>query len=214
MLKTVFGLATLAGLAVAAPASAVITSGVLSGGTALANGGMFVNLGNHPGMLTVGTGTDNSFNVSGFNEKQKVTLLRNLTPNLGATILKNTLVNSQYIFFDAPTGRPITAIGSVVFRTKILGVLRSGGKVATTNALFGNPMVTYTTPPAFALEASDRVSFSGKTLSFSLANGIASDDFRVLTAVPEPATWGMMLAGFGLVGAAARRRRGLTAVAG
>ncbi len=32
-------------------------------------------------------------------------------------------------------------------------------------------------------------------------------------AVPEPATWGMMLVGFGLVGAAARRRRGLPAQA-
>ncbi len=30
-------------------------------------------------------------------------------------------------------------------------------------------------------------------------------------AVPEPATWAMMIAGFGLVGASARRRRGLTA---
>ncbi|MCS6986475.1 MAG: PEPxxWA-CTERM sorting domain-containing protein [Sphingomonadaceae bacterium] len=26
-------------------------------------------------------------------------------------------------------------------------------------------------------------------------------------AVPEPATWGLMIAGFGLVGAALRRRR-------
>ncbi len=33
------------------------------------------------------------------------------------------------------------------------------------------------------------------------------------TAVPEAATWGMMIAGFGLVGAAARRRRTVVSVA-
>ena len=32
-------------------------------------------------------------------------------------------------------------------------------------------------------------------------------------SVPEPATWGMLLVGFGLVGAAARRSRRVTAVA-
>lgn len=40
----------------------------------------------------------------------------------------------------------------------------------------------------------------------------AADGYRLenltVAAVPEPATWGMMLLGFGLVGAAARRRRG------
>jgi hypothetical protein len=30
-------------------------------------------------------------------------------------------------------------------------------------------------------------------------------------AVPEPATWAMLLAGFGLVGVSARRRRALAA---
>jgi len=33
------------------------------------------------------------------------------------------------------------------------------------------------------------------------------------SAVPEPATWGMMIAGFGLTGAVMRRRRRITAVA-
>ena len=35
-------------------------------------------------------------------------------------------------------------------------------------------------------------------------------DFTV-ASVPEPATWGLMLAGFGIVGTAARRRRGVIA---
>jgi hypothetical protein len=32
-------------------------------------------------------------------------------------------------------------------------------------------------------------------------------------AVPEPASWAMLIAGFGLTGAAARRRRSMVAVA-
>ena len=33
----------------------------------------------------------------------------------------------------------------------------------------------------------------------------------VIPGVPEPATWAMLIAGFGLVGAAARRRRPIVA---
>lgn len=40
---------------------------------------------------------------------------------------------------------------------------------------------------------------------------IALDNLSVTTAVPEPASWMMMLAGFGLVGAALRRRGNPTA---
>lgn len=48
------------------------------------------------------------------------------------------------------------------------------------------------------------------TLAFS--NGTVGDNMLGLdsvsvTAVPEPATWGLMIAGFGMVGFAARRRR-------
>lgn len=42
---------------------------------------------------------------------------------------------------------------------------------------------------------------------FSLLDGVSA------TAVPEAATWAMLVAGFGLVGVAARRRRGVTVAA-
>lgn len=60
-------------------------------------------------------------------------------------------------------------------------------------------------------------------------SGFANDDFGTYTmrisgpgdilpgggggVIPEPATWGMMIAGFGLIGAAARRRRTVHATA-
>nr|WP_235890272.1 PEPxxWA-CTERM sorting domain-containing protein [Sandaracinobacter neustonicus] len=53
-------------------------------------------------------------------------------------------------------------------------------------------------------------------IAFSTGQIIGSGNVTstsVLPAVPEPATWAMLIAGFGLVGAAARRRRALAASA-
>ncbi len=46
---------------------------------------------------------------------------------------------------------------------------------------------------------------------FSAINGFDNAFFLTSASVPEPATWGLMLAGFGLTGAALRRRRSLAA---
>lgn len=62
-----------------------------------------------------------------------------------------------------------------------------------------------------ATSASQVLSF----LSIGTPNGlppVALLDGVSLTAVPEPATWGLMLAGFGALGVAARRRRRMGAV--
>jgi hypothetical protein len=58
---------------------------------------------------------------------------------------------------------------------------------------------------------------AGETISsLSFGNVPATDAFEVanftVTAVPEPATWGMMLLGFGMVAGAARYRRRATKV--
>ena len=58
---------------------------------------------------------------------------------------------------------------------------------------------------------------STTTLSFTERDGAGNagvllDDVSVV-AVPEPATWAMMIAGFGLVGGVARRRRAVLATA-
>ena len=44
------------------------------------------------------------------------------------------------------------------------------------------------------------------TLDPGGANNSATATFAAANAVPEPATWAMMIGGFGLIGAAARRR--------
>jgi PEP-CTERM motif len=47
---------------------------------------------------------------------------------------------------------------------------------------------------------------TGLTLS-STQNSLESDNYAAIAAVPEPATWAMMLLGFGAIGIAARRTR-------
>ncbi len=71
--------------------------------------------------------------------------------------------------------------------------------------------VTVTDPPASPNAFSPwSVAFTGTGRSVVVVNNsgqFAWDDVTVGTAVPEPANWAMLIAGFGLVGAAARRRR-------
>ena len=56
------------------------------------------------------------------------------------------------------------------------------------------------------------ISFSGTGQSFAISGGGAQFGFDDVTfnepgAVPEPASWALMIAGFGLVGSAMRRRK-------
>lgn len=82
----------------------------------------------------------------------------------------------------------------------------SGG---TANAGIGNPAFGIYTPGAFRPGGT----FSRNVLYLGFDDQLSSpdndhDDFIVrVTAVPEPDVWAMLIVGFGLVGAAHRRRR-------
>jgi len=49
--------------------------------------------------------------------------------------------------------------------------------------------------------------FSGNATSLTSTVGSANDRLNITTIVPEPSTWALMLAGFGMVGYAMRRRK-------
>ncbi len=55
--------------------------------------------------------------------------------------------------------------------------------------------------------------FTSVTVSTDVDFAIAQLRYSFTAPIPEPATWAMMIAGFGLVGFAARRRRPLASVA-
>ncbi len=54
---------------------------------------------------------------------------------------------------------------------------------------------------------------SVRTFRASASGNFSSDPAPLINGIPEPATWGLMIAGFGMVGFQSRRRRGIKTVA-
>jgi hypothetical protein len=201
--------AALAVAAIAAPAQAVIVSGTLSGGNALTlDHGSFVVINGG----TVGLNAFNTANTYGLNEAQKLVLASSVAVDLGASpIAAGTYVSSHLILVDpARIGSTTTSVGSVTFGARILGLIFVRDRLVSTNAVFNNGSTTYGTMQG--TEGADTFSYSGKTFNYSFFNGAATTDMvRVITAVPEPQTWAMLVVGFGLVGVSARRRKAAVA---
>ena len=99
----------------------------------------------------------------------------------------------------------------------------STGTFTDTGSVAGSPY-TYTVPYSIAISNADTITIGGNTLygggykvkfntlTLTSGNGTVSGDLTATVSVPEPSTWAMMVAGFGLVGLGTRRRR-TTAVA-
>jgi hypothetical protein len=216
MIKKLFiAAAALAGVA-AAPAGAVIVSGTLTGGNYQALGGSFIVT---TAALTPNIGVDaiNLRNVYAINERGGVALTattnRWTVAPLSAgvplvALAVGTKVLSQFIFIDPPTiPNPGSASGTVTFGTKILGYRWKQADLVGTNALLGAPGVTYGRMAPLET-TNDFINFSGSVLTYSFTStAITADMIRVITAVPEPAAWAMLIGGFAMVGAAARRRK-------
>ena len=69
-------------------------------------------------------------------------------------------------------------------------------------------IATFSTDVAreFSVSRTTKISANGLSTKLTIFTGTA-DSFAITDAVPEPANWAMMIAGFGLVGATQRRRR-------
>lgn len=228
-------IAAAASVLAAMPAQAVIVSGALTGGTVVTRGGVF----EVTTLSSVAVNTINSKNILGLNERQNFTLTSALrvfnidvaagvtpTGTTGSIVLPSgTRVNSHLIILDptdtttGPTAGGTTASGTVTFNTPILGFIFAqgaagarGGANFTASNYLGAPGTTYGALHSTLEGGVDAVSFSGKTLTFAMTSGRDVGDYlRVITGVPEPRSWAMMLAGFGLVGFSLRRRRAAVA---
>ena len=78
---------------------------------------------------------------------------------------------------------------------------------------YGGSALTLATPNVVGVEGNGVLQFQGLVQSISWTNPVAEDyyAFTVGNVVPEPGTWALMIGGFGMAGAALRRRRAMLA---
>jgi hypothetical protein len=123
------------------------------------------------------------------------------TDNLGAFTLDSTVRNytgdlfTLLVNFTNPAGS-----GSANYAATLTGSV-TGTNTGGVFINFDNNPISFNPPggPVFTLAVND----------VSVSAGAAAQQVsgQIQAAVPEPATWGMMLIGFGMIGAAMRRRR-------
>lgn len=136
------------------------------------------------------------------------------TPNFICSGRGGSINCTDPIFVDfatAVSGLSFLAVGdNQVGVNGSVSIFGSGGLLGTVNTIGDN---VFSTPYMVDLSA-----FTGVTrieITNTDPGGLGYDDFRfsfsdVTGAVPEPATWAMMLIGFGGMGIAFRRKRRLT----
>lgn len=113
-------------------------------------------------------------------------------------------VDSWLLFFD-PLGSSSVA-GSVTFAQSVLQVFGTRADLQNSSS-FQRTGYTYNYSVNVAPEAGDTTTFSGKTVNLNWGASDPGDYVRVLTAVPEPATYAQMAAGLWLMGMVVRRRQ-------
>ena len=143
-------------------------------------------------------------------------LLYFIDEKIGVDPISHETVKSWYIFFDPKCVGVVEA--DITFSTVIKGVRTTAASLKETNSIFGidvdgdRLLNDYRSRPLTGTERKDETGWSylGDTLHISWKASNPGDHIRVTTLVPEPQTYAMMLAGLGLLGTVAFRRRQLT----
>lgn len=197
---TIGSAAILFTLSMTSMSSATIVSGLVTGGTAQSQGGIFIKL--SPGFTqsdpdnTVGQNTFDTPNLYGFDESQNTTVLASegplavdiLASGGSGTLPVGTVVASHYVFFDP--GPSTSQTGYVDFDADILAVVTSTSNLAASDYL-ANTGVTYLNPGARGLEPGDVVAIDGgnpQRLNVNWRASSPGDFVRVLTKFSPGAT--------------------------
>jgi len=133
-------------------------------------------------------------------------------PNLSpGTIPAGTKIDSYFLHFDSVGGTdesPVGIAGSITFSHDILGLIVNPGTLDNTDNMVGVPGLFYAKVnnrgPEFDPDApaADFVTLSAdrRTVTLNLLNAGSVDQLRVITAVPEPATWLLMASAGAMLG--------------
>jgi hypothetical protein len=123
-------------------------------------------------------------------------------------------VNGQTTSYNAPLLGDTLRLGAKRDATVTVGTVDGFAFTETLNGTLGNGTVNYLHLFSNDNWGGDGVTFTGTVRIGGVdGRGSASQIFFQngdFAAIPEPATWAMMIGGFGLVGAAMRRRAKVT----
>jgi hypothetical protein len=143
--------------------------------------------------------------------KHREGLLLTANKKVGITALKLSYIDSNDTLqiFGVGADGSLTSLG---FDGTIRTGLGGAATVVNSSANDGTSVLTFLAPLAayqsylFTTRVGGDVNYGGQ-----LGQGYRIDSITASGAVPEPATWAMFIAGFGLVGAAVRRRKAVHA---
>ncbi len=145
--------------------------------------------------------------------EQRNLLLTSALVTIETTIPAGTRISSHLVAISGNDA------GSIAFSTPVLAVITDEQTLASTSASLGASLgqaaFNHVSLSDFALVERATFTTSGKALNYQLGGSPTEPVIvRVITAaVPEPGTWAMFIAGFGLIGAQLRRRARATRAA-
>lgn len=198
-LKSLFAIGAAAACAVSAPASAATNFFTNFDSLVLSSGTWTVVQSIEGWNTTAGAGIEVQNHAAGspFSEPNLVEL-----DSYNNSTMSRMIDAGRYVLTLKGSGRPGTPASSSFLEILLNGVVISSGSldgVGQTDTVWVNGSASFVTGTAALLS----LRAAGTDDSY----GIYIDDVNLAgTGVPEPAAWAMMLAGFGLVGSAFRRR--------
>ena len=213
-MKRIALLALASGMAIAAasPANAAITLAYsINGGATTV---LATDAGTPGSVGFVGSVSGFSFNTGAFgfpvtNQFDLLTQSINVASSRVGAVTLNIFLTET----DLPTLNGGALMSSFTSNTLTNATATISSYYSTTNALYGGTLLKTTNFPTPGTSSSvNVVSATGPfslTTRYDIAFGGGSGNFNGtanITAVPEPATWGMMIMGFGLMGGVLRRR--------
>jgi hypothetical protein len=119
--------------------------------------------------------------------------------------------NTYQAIFSTPSGQPggywlnLAQSGIAASDFKLFDPSNYADSGSATGLNYAGDAITF----GFGMRASGAVDSMGAPVTTSSSGTLRADNFRVTVngAVPEPATWAMLVVGFGMIGGALRMRR-------